>query len=98
MVNGAGDSVIAFSGSKSTEHIGAFYTGMRANGAWPPAPILVQAGKAVFSNYRWGDYSHTTLDPTPDGMTFWTVQEAAGPLSEGERTWETWIARIQVVP
>ena len=31
----------------------------------------VDTGESV---YRWGDYSHTSVDPC-DGQTFWTIQE-----------------------
>ena len=76
MVNSAGDMVMGFSGSRDTEHIGAFYPGRRANGAQPNKPILIQAGRSYFDFNRWGDYSYTSLDPN-DGLTFWTIQQYA---------------------
>lgn len=44
-VSPAGDLIIAFSGSRTTEYIGAFYTGKTSAGVIPTSPILVQAGK-----------------------------------------------------
>ena len=67
--------LMGFSGSLSTEHIAAFYTGRLANGSMPDKPILIQAGRSPFAD-RGGDYSYTSLDP--DGLTFWTIQEYAG--------------------
>ncbi len=74
MVNSAGDMVMGFSGSRDTEHIGAFYTGRRANGTQPNKPILIQAGRSYFDYFWWGDYSYTSLDPN-DGLSFWTIQQ-----------------------
>ena len=94
IVNSAGDMVMGFSGSKATEHIGAFYTGRRANGAQPNKPILIQAGRSYFDLNRWGDYSYTSLDPS-DGLTFWTIQEYAETPSGGvNQRYGLWIAGI----
>lgn len=43
--------------------------------------------------YRWGDYSATSLDPTDPG-TFWTVQEYA----EGSVEWGTQVSQIGISP
>src|SRR6266404_7803641 len=93
VVNTNGDMVMGFSGSRSTEHIGAFYTGRLANGSMPVKPILIQAGRTPFADL-WGDYSFTSLDP--DGQTFWTVQEYAEVLvSDTTPRWGTEIAKIK---
>jgi len=92
MVNTNGDMVIGFSGSKSTEYIGAFYVGRLADGTPSGSPMLVQAGRASFTNSTyWGDYSNTCLDP--DGLTFWTVQEYAE--SPAGAFWGTWVTKIK---
>ncbi len=93
MLNTNGEMVIGFSGSKSTEYIGAFYVGRLADGTPSGSPILVQAGRANFSSSGgyWGDYSYTSIDP--DGITFWTVQEYAG--SPAGANWGTWAATIK---
>ena len=92
MVNSRGDMVMGFSGSKSTEYIGAFFTGRLNNGTWLDKPVLIQAGRAYFNRSEWGDYSSTTLDPSSD-LTMWSVQEYAhlAPLD-----WGTWIAKIRM--
>jgi len=71
--------VVGFSGSSANDYIGAYYAGRLNNGA-SAGPIRYYAGKDWFgccglSGLRWGDYSHTTLDP--DGLTIWTIQEYA---------------------
>jgi hypothetical protein len=54
-VNSSGDMAIAFLGSKSTERIGAFFSGRRASGAVPSKPVLIQAGRDYFDASRYGD-------------------------------------------
>ena len=95
MVNTNGDMVMGFSGSRGTEHVGAFYTGRLADGTSSAKPVLIQSGRAFFPDYFWGDYSYTSLDP--DGLTFWTVQEYAGiPVSGfGLIAFGTWISSIK---
>ena len=102
MVNASGDMVMGFSGSRGTEHIGAFYTGRLANGSLVDRPVLIQAGRHYFGTYAWGDYSYTSLDPV-DG-SFWTVQlyaEFFAPYAYDQcppdttcGRWGTWIDRI----
>ena len=88
--------LLGFSGSKATEYIGAFYLGRLANDTTSGSPTLIQAGRANFGATFWGDYSHTTLDPT-DGNTFWTVQEYADQPG-GSEFWGTWFAKIRTNP
>jgi len=84
-VNKNGDFVIGFSGSSANDYVGAYYAGRR-NGGTPAQPIRYLTGKDWCRDYvdpvthlsypmRWGDYSHTTLDP--DALTIWTIQEYA---------------------
>lgn len=98
MVNSAGDMVAAFSGSSATKFIGAYYGWLPTNSQATVEPRLFQAGQDYFDYSRWGDYSATSLDPT-DELSFWTVQEFAGPSDEllGP-VWGTWIARIRLGP
>jgi hypothetical protein len=48
------------------------------------------------SRNRWGDYSHTVVDPS-DNSTMWTIQEYAaarvGPANSDSR-WGTWWGRV----
>jgi hypothetical protein len=102
MVNCAGDLVAGFSGSSSTNYIGAFYTWRLSSGATLSQPRLIQPGTSTFSlTQQWGDYSATTLDPTDD-WSFWTVQEYAapepGPRGNVVGAWGTVVARIKPDP
>jgi hypothetical protein len=92
-VSSQGDMLMAFSGSKTTEHIGALFAGRRADGSMPAKPILIQGGRSYFNDDRWGDYSYTCLDP--DGLTFWTIQQYAelpfSPPDPQSTAYGTWI-------
>jgi uncharacterized repeat protein (TIGR01451 family) len=62
---------------------------------------VLKAGEATYvrtgsgTRNRWGDYSHTLVDPTNDyGM--WTIQQYAASPSGGIDRWGTWWG--QVVP
>ena len=44
-------------------------------------------------NVRWGDYSHTVVDPLND-TDLWTIQEYAATPSGGSDRWGTWWGRI----
>ncbi|MCZ7635772.1 MAG: hypothetical protein M5U12_06830 [Verrucomicrobia bacterium] len=91
-VNRPGDFVVGFSGSRTNEFIGAFFTGRRANGTWMTRPGLMQAGRAAYSGGGWGDYSATSCDPTDNSI--WTAQMYADPDPDG--LWRTWITEISV--
>jgi hypothetical protein len=94
-VNAAGDCVIGFSGSKSTQFAGAYMCGRKSTDApgETGVPFLVKAGEGSYSNVdgsgrnRWGDYSLTSVDPLND-IDMWTVQEYA----RTGNSWGTWIA------
>jgi hypothetical protein len=64
-------------------------------------PRYIKAGEDYFANPRWGDYSHTTLDPN-DSLSFWTVQEYVKPEDLNSILfgpyWGTWIANLQEEP
>jgi hypothetical protein len=74
-VNEAGDVVIGFSGSGSTQFPSAYYViGHKVDGYTTfTKPRLLQAGSGNYDG-RWGDYSATVLDPS-DPTLFWTFQE-----------------------
>ena len=105
-VNRLGDVLLGYSGFSSAVYASAGYS-LRS---WsdPPNTLrqgsLLKAGEGVYwrmgtgvSN-RWGDYSHTVVDPLDD-LSLWTVQEyavaPAGPGRDAGR-WGTWWG--QVVP
>jgi hypothetical protein len=88
----SGNLLVAFSGSKSGENVGAFFQARKANGTWMNQPTLVQAGRDAYRQNRWGDYSATTVDP--DGI-FWTIQEHASyNVGFPDATWGTWIMQV----
>jgi hypothetical protein len=80
-VNTNGDMVIGFSGSSLNSYVSSYYWGRLSNGQSSANPVLYFGGKDWLDTqspetiFRWGDYSHTTLDP--DGLTIWTIQEYA---------------------
>jgi len=79
--NAAGDVVMGFSGSKSSQYCGAYYTGRLAGdpAGQMATPVQYKAGTGAINHLdgygrnRWGDYSHTSLDPS-DNSTIWTIQ------------------------
>ena len=90
MVDGNNEMVASFSGSRSTEYIGAFFFGRLADGSTSGSPALLQSGRAMRADFYWGDYSSTCLDPVD--FSIWTVQEYA-KSADGSQ-WGTWIDRI----
>jgi hypothetical protein len=81
---GQGHMALSASHSSSTEFIGISAAGRLrtdpAGGTRAPETIVL-AGSASYtigdpSRNRWGDYSHTDVDPTDD-QTVWTFQEYA---------------------
>ena len=92
-INSSGNVLFGFSGSKTGENVGAFFTGWKASGGWMPRPTLVQGGRTAYTQSRLGDYSATTIDPN-DG-TFWTIQEFASyDIDSVENIWGTWVMQI----
>lgn len=51
-------------------------------------PVVYMSGLTPYGADRWGDYSHTQVDPVND-TDFWTVQEITGNFG-----WATWWARV----
>jgi hypothetical protein len=97
MVNGQGHAAMGFSGSRSSEYVGAYACGRLATDTpgTMQAVVLLKAGQASYlqldgSRNRWGDYSYTSLDPNDD-MSLWTIQEYATGTAN---IWGTWVARL----
>jgi hypothetical protein len=88
-----GNVGLGCSGSHAGVYCSSFLTGRRASdpaGTMAP-PILVVAGQASWlrldgsGRNRFGDYSHTFVDPVDD-RGFWTFQEYIGPVANQWRT------------
>ena len=98
-VNSRGDAVIGMTGASPTQFGSAFFAGRLATDplSATSGPVEYRAGENFYEivdgagRNRWGDYSLTSVDPVDD-LTFWTVQEYAGP--EGD-LWDTEIAEIR---
>ncbi len=52
-------------------------------------PVVYHAGVGTYSFNRWGDYTHSQIDPTND-IDFWTIQEA----TQSTDSWVTWWAQV----
>lgn len=101
MVSGQGHASMGFSGSKSTEFVGAYACGRLAtDAAGTMSPVTtIKNGLAAYqildglNRNRWGDYSYTSLDPNDD-MSIWTIQEFAAATN----IWGTWVAQLRAPP
>ena len=107
-VNANGDALMGFSNFGWTHFARAAYA-MRLNG--DPAGTMrdaaaIKEGEDYYSKSftgtrnRWGDYSHTMVDPDND-VDFWTIQEYASTRSPVDNLtttnnsrWGTWWAKI----
>lgn len=108
-VNAANDVLLGFSEFSSAQFASSGYTyrdHLDALGTMRD-PLIFKAGEDCYSkdfssgSNRWGDYSHTMVDPTGDS-SFWTVQEYAklqAPPTVGGSTskWGTWWAKVNPV-
>lgn len=76
-LDAGGNLGIDYAESGSNEYWSVYATGQLAadagTGATQP-PILIQAGNAVYTGSRGGDYSEIGVDPS-DGRTFWLANE-----------------------
>jgi len=108
-VNATNDVLLGFSQHSSTQFASSGYTYKdHTDGAGTMRdPVIFKAGEDCYSKdfstgrNRWGDYSHTMVDPTND-CSFWTIQEYAklqAPPTVGGSTskWGTWWARINAI-
>ncbi|HEX4591750.1 MAG TPA: dockerin type I domain-containing protein [Gemmataceae bacterium] len=96
-VTGQGNARIGYSGSKSTEFIGAYSSGRLASDGvgFMSTPGLIKAGERSYNKLdqgvnRWGDYSYSSVDPN-DNMTAWTIQEYASTVNPSADRWGTWV-------
>jgi hypothetical protein len=108
-VNSKNDVLFGFSEFGSNQFASAGYTykdNTDAAGTMRD-PVIFKAGEDCYSKdfssgrNRWGDFSHTMVDPTDD-CSFWTIQEYAklqAPPTVGGSTskWGTWWARVNAV-
>ena len=105
-VNANGDVLVGFS-NFSWRHFARAAYAMRLN---PESsmrdPAMIKEGEDYYSKSfsgtrnRWGDFSHTMVDPDND-VDFWTIQEYAGTriIADSLQTtsnsrWGTWWAKI----
>jgi hypothetical protein len=98
--NKSGVMVIGCNGCSSNSYISCYaYVGQTVNGITTmKGPVLLKAGLATYdylpsgssSNYRWGDYSATCVDPI-DPFQFWTIQM----YPSTHDTWVTYIAEVR---
>lgn len=100
--NSAGDAVLSFCGSKSTEFIGAYFT-HRLHNETPGSMSEVQtlkAGEAVYTRtvggnlLPFGRHGSVCIDPVDD-FSFWSIQPYAA-LTPTPNAWGTWIGRLQL--
>jgi hypothetical protein len=106
-VNKNGDILFGFSEFESDDYVDAGYTFRLAG---DPAgtmrdPIIYKEGEDYYqktfsgTRNRWGDYSHTVVDPAND-RDMWTIQEYSQPRvgatgqGSNDSRWSTWWARV----
>ncbi|MFN2512355.1 MAG: hypothetical protein ABR568_13045 [Pyrinomonadaceae bacterium] len=105
-VNTSNDVLFGFSQFASNQFASAGYTYRDHTDAAGTMrdPLIFKAGDDCYSKdfgsgrNRWGDYSHTMVDPTND-CNMWTIQEYAkfqAPPTVGGSTskWGTWWAKV----
>jgi hypothetical protein len=108
-VNASNDVLFGFSQFSSAQFASAGYTYRDHTDALGTMrdPFIFKAGEDCYSKdfgsgrNRWGDYSHTMVDPTDD-CSFWTIQEYAklqAPPTVGgsDSKWGTWWARVNAL-
>jgi hypothetical protein len=101
VVSGQGHAALGFSGSNAASFVGAYTCGrlVSDSAGTMQAVMQIKGGDASYERLlggrnRWGNYSHTTVDPNDD-MSIWTVQEyAASTVANPTNIWGTWIARL----
>src|SRR5690606_23768571 len=88
-VNAAGDALMTFARSSSTEFVSIARCYRRAGdplGTMRPH-VLVRSNTGPYFNSRWGDYSAVAADPADDSVLWYTHETATGS------SWQTWIGR-----
>jgi hypothetical protein len=98
-VSPQGHAVMGMSTSAASLHPDAAFASMLSGSSTFSAPTTYTAANANYnvdtgdSTYRWGDYSHTGVDPC-DGQTFWTIQEYV----DATNSWGVKVAKILAPP
>ncbi len=105
-VNSSDDVLFGFGQFSSAQFAAAGYTYRDHTDAAGTMrdPFIFKAGQDCYSKdfgsgrNRWGDYSHTMVDPTGD-CSFWTIDEyaklSASPTVGGsDSKWGTWWAKV----
>ncbi len=110
--NKNGDILMGFSQFASNQFAAAGYTFRLISDAPGTMrdPNIYKAGEDYYSKTfsgtrnRWGDYSHTLVDPVND-RDMWTLQEYANPrttpdalTTTNNSRWATWWANVAVPP
>jgi len=108
-VNRYGDVMLGFSEFESDDYVDAGYAfrySTDASGTMRD-PVIYKEGEDYYektfggTRNRWGDYSHTVVDPSND-RDMWTIQEYAalrtGTTGQGttDSKWGTWWAKVEV--
>ena len=108
-VNASNDVTVGFSKLDGTSYPGSAYAFRFATDAAGTMqdPVVYKAGIDYYEKdfgggrNRWGDYSHTMVDPLNDA-SFWTLQEyarlRATPNVDGYSKWGTWWAKVDPSP
>jgi hypothetical protein len=102
-VNANNDVLLGFSNFSSAHLANAGYAfrfGTDAPGTMRTPVIFKQGEDYYHKNDRWGDYSHTVVDPAND-LDMWTIQEYARMriIQDAQQTsencrWSTWWAKV----
>ena len=105
-VNKDNDLAVSLAKGESDGFLGAAYAFRYAADAAGTIqdPVLFKDGEDYYSKdfgsgrNRWGDYSHTMVDPLDD-ISFWTIQEyaklrAAPTIGGSTSKWGTWWAKL----
>lgn len=94
-----GHAVIGMSSSAASLHPNAAFSSMLSGASSFSAPTDYTSATSTYNIdtgdgfYRWGDYSHTSVDPC-DGQTVWTIQEYV----DSQDSWGVKVAKIMAPP
>lgn len=94
-MNGQGHALIgsSYAGTTSTPNVATSDRLAASPLGQTTAPQLITSSTSTYnrqsSTQRWGDYSHTAIDPV-DGMSFWTFQEYCSATNQ----WGIRVARL----
>ena len=104
-VNSSEDVLVGMTKTESDGYAGAAYAfrySTDAAGTMQDAVVYKDGedyyDKTASGRTRWGDYSHTLVDPLDDA-SFWTIQEyaklrAAPSVFSTTAKWGTWVAKV----